>query len=81
MYNRQKIHSTLGYKTPQQVEDEAIQVVLKKVQLFMPNVLTHRSQKLCVFELVDAETYSEKKKGSIAQAEDSRTNKFRESIC
>ena len=25
-YNRQRIHSALGYKTPQQVEDEVIQV-------------------------------------------------------
>ena len=26
-YNRKRIHSALGYKTPQQVEDEAVQVV------------------------------------------------------
>lgn len=26
-YNRKRIHSALGYKTPQQIEDEAIQVV------------------------------------------------------
>ncbi|MCI9458278.1 MAG: IS3 family transposase, partial [Oscillospiraceae bacterium] len=39
-YNRKRIHSAIGYMTPQQKEDEELKKISINFQLFVSKVLT-----------------------------------------